>query len=229
MERPEFVNEEIYHIYNRGVEKRHIFLTNENRLRFINGLYIFNDSNPTFNTERLLVKNKFGATLKNMRDKLVEIIAFILMPNHYHLLLRQIKEGGITSFMRKNGTGYTKYFNIENNRVGPLFQGKFKAVHVTKDSQLQHLPHYIHLNTLDMHFPGWRDGDLKNYKKASNVLEKYRWSSYLDYIGKENFSHIIEKNVVKEFFGDPKQYKKDMTEWLKSLCSKSDFEQFDFE
>lgn len=229
MKKLEFVNDEIYHIYNRGVEKRRVFLTNENRLRFVNGLYIFNDSKPVFNTERSLTKSKFGTVLKRVKDKLVEILAFILMPNHYHLLVRQVKEGGISLFMQKSGIGYTSYFNIENNRVGPLFQGKFKAIHITKDSQLQYLPHYIHLNALDMHFPEWRIGKLKNYKKALEILEKYEWSSYLDYTEKDNLSCVVEKDAVREFFGNPKQYKEDMREWLKSLCSRSDLEQFGFE
>ena len=137
------------------------------------------------------------------------------MPNHYHFMLRQIVDGGITEFMRKIGTGYTNYFNLKNKRVGALFQGKFKAVHIEKEAHLLYLPHYIHLNPLDLGFPEWREQKIKNVSKALQFLKTYRWSSYLDYINIKNFPSILYRSPTSIM-----NYEKDIKEWL---------EDFDFE
>ncbi|MBP9716185.1 MAG: transposase, partial [Candidatus Pacebacteria bacterium] len=109
------VQGEIYHIYNRGVDKRDIFMDDEDRIRFIHDLYEFNDLNPVLNLG-LSLKNKSNEVglpyfRKNKRENLVEILAFCMMDNHFHLMIRSVSENGITEFMRKLGTGYTNYFN----------------------------------------------------------------------------------------------------------------------
>ena len=202
---------EIYHIFNRGVEKRLIFNNDADRKRFLDCLYAFNDSSPAFNFGRDLIE----VGLQSDREKLVEIMAFALMPNHYHLMLRGLTENGITDFMRKLGTGYTNYFNTKYDRVGPLFQGKYKAVLIKDQRQFMYLPYYIHLNPLDLIDKKWRDGRMVNVKKAQQFLETYKWSSYKDYIGKKNFSDVIDKKFLSEFFENPEHYKTDMFEWLK--------------
>ncbi|HEY4504229.1 MAG TPA: transposase [Candidatus Paceibacterota bacterium] len=152
-----------------------------------------------------------------MREKLVEILTFCLMPNHYHLLIRQIQEKGIVRFMQKLGTSYTNYFNLKNNRVGPLFQGRFKAILVQKDEHLRHLYNYIHLNPLDLFAPEWRENKLNNQNGVLEFLGNYRWSSYLDYVGKKNFPSIINTGLGLEIFENTKKYADDIQEWLSNI------------
>jgi len=211
--RPKPSTDEIYHIFNRGVEKRIVFLTDADKKRFAQNLYIFNDSALIINNNRPDLREV--RLLSEKREKLVEILAFALMPNHYHLMVKQIAENGITEFMRKIGTGYTNYFNTKYQRVGPLFQGKYKAALLENQRHFMYLPHYIHANPLDMGFPAWRKRRLKHVASAIKFLESYPWSSYAEYTGlPSKLPRLIEPNFVNEFFESPQQYKKDFQEWL---------------
>ncbi len=217
-----FVNEGIYHVYNRSVEKREIFVDDQDRFRFIHDLFEFNDEAPAVNFyyKRPLIQSYEAKPRKIEQQKrklLVEILAFVVMPNHFHLLLRQIKENGISNFMHKLGTGYTMYFNQKYERAGSLFQGTYKAVLVNQEAHFIHLPYYIHFNPLDLKFPEWRDREIKNYKQAMKFLENYRWSSFLDYIGKKNFPSVTQREFLNEFFEGPENYKKDAMKWLKEM------------
>ena len=147
--------DKIYHIFNRGVEKRNVFLTDGDRWRFLQGLYLFNDESTSTNLLYRLEQEKgkmhFGTLRDYMAEKgverkpLVRIMADCLRQNHFHLLLEEIQENGISRFMQKLGTGYTKYFNKKYERVGPLFQGPFKAVAIKKDTQLHYILAYINV------------------------------------------------------------------------------------
>jgi len=139
------------------------------------------------------------------------------MPNHYHLLLRQKRDGGIVQFMQKLGTGYTMYFNQKYERVGGLFQGRFKAVVVEEEPHFIHLPHYIHLNPLSLVESGWDRREIKDWKKGMKFLESYRWSSYLDYIGKKNFPSVTSREFLTGIMDGPKEYKKATRQWLKDM------------
>lgn len=218
MMRPKFAANGIYHIYNRGVEKRKVFLEDSDYFRFIHDLFEFNDSEPS---QKLYIPKQFSEVGLPKRDTprklFIEIMAFCLMPNHFHLLVRQKQEKGITEFMRKLGTGYTNYFNQKYQRVGALFQGKFKAVHINQENHFVHLPYYIHLNPLDLIMPEWRKRELKDFSRALKFLENYQWSSYLDYIGKKNFPSVTQRSFLTQFFNGESQYKKDMIQWLKEL------------
>jgi len=119
--------------------------------------------------------------------------------------------------MQKLGTGYTMYFNQRYERVGPLFQGRFKAKLVNQESHLIHLPYYIHCNPLDLESPEWRKKEIKDYRKAVRFLENYRWSSYPDYIGKKNFPSVTQREFLLDFFNGTEQYKKDTLNWLKEF------------
>jgi len=225
MKKPVFVNNEVYHIYNRGVEERKIFLDNKDYFRFIHNLFEFNDKAPAMNIYYKLPQiqsyevqlRKIRKTEREPRKLLVEIISFCLMPNHYHIFIRQKVDNGIVRFMQKLGTGYTNYFNKKYKRVGGLLQGRFKAVLIKDESHFIHLPYYIHLNPLDIKFPEWREREIKNYKEAMEFLENYRWSSFPDYIGKKNFPSVTQREFLSDFFGGPEQYKKDTIKWLKEL------------
>ena len=215
--REKFSTNEIYHIYNRGVDKREIFAEDGDKFRFVHNLYELNDKNPALDFRKQTTEVRLPQIKREPRKMLVEILAFCLMPNHYHLFLKQIKDRGVTEFMRKLGTGYTNYFNQKYARSGVLFQGKFKSVRVEKEVHFNYLPLYIHLNPLDLIESGWRQGSMENFEKAINFLESYRWSSFLDYIGKKNFSSVTQRNFLLEIFGGEMKYKKEMIKWLKDM------------
>lgn len=213
-----FANEHIYHIYNRGVEKRDIFLNTKDYLRFIANLYEFNDASPTFNFGRHHIQIPIEVRLQSARkNPPVKLLAFCLMPNHFHLMIQQNSDGGITKFMRKLGTGYTNYFNIKYNRVGALFQGKFKSVLLEREAHFIHLPHYIHLNPLDLHSPEWRDRKVKNMDAALKFLYHYRWSSFSDYAGKKNFPSVTDREFLTQCVGDEKSFLQDTMEWMRDV------------
>ena len=219
MKQLEFVNNEIYHIYNRGVEKRKIFLDKKDYFRFIHNLFEFNDIAPAQNrrssrqpAEGQLVEVGLPPVRKP-RELLVNILAFCLMPNHFHLLVIQKKDKGITDFMRKIGTGYTNYFNTKYDRVGHLFQGNFRAKIVQKDEYFLHLVNYIHLNPVEIIRPRWKDGAIGNLGEVKSFLEDYRWSSLLDYIEKKNFPSVTQRNFLLDFFSDIQDYKEEFFDW----------------
>ena len=170
-----FANGEYYHIFNRGVEKRPTFTTKYEFLRAVDSINFYRFGNLPIRYSKYLSldKNKKAEFLKNLNDKelQVEIVAYCLMGNHFHLLLKQLKENGIVKFMAKFTNSYTKYFNTKHERVGPLFQGVFKAVHIESDEQLLHLSRYVHLNPVT------------NFKIKADELGSYQWSSYPQYLG----------------------------------------------
>lgn len=221
MRQPELVNNEIYHIYNRGVEKRDIFLGRPDKFRFISDLVEFNDEafvSSYYRQRRRLQPNEIvSRQVRRERKPLVEILAFCLMPNHYHLLLRQKKENGITNFMRKIGVGYAMYFNQKYKRSGTLFQGRFKAALVNKESYFLYLFYYIHFNPLDLFDSLWRENKLKDIDKAIQFLESYRWSSFLDYIGQKNFSSVTQRDFLLSFYQNPSDCKREAINWLKDM------------
>lgn len=211
MKKPEFVEGEFYHIYNRGVEKRDTFIDKQDYLRFIYCLFEFNKNDAIINTKRDFNPNLFEVRPRTddkeeKTNNLVEIIQFVLMPNHYHLLLRQKQDGGISKFMQKIGTGYTMYFNQKNNRVGALFQGKFKAVLIDKDNYLEHLSFYIHANPV-------KDKKL-SIKEKMKELDQYQWSSYKDYLGETNFPLLTSRDYILETIGSGESYREKMEDWL---------------
>ncbi|MEK7480225.1 MAG: transposase [Patescibacteria group bacterium] len=141
------------------------------------------------------------------RSKIVDIHGWCLMKNHYHLLLSERVEGGLTLFIRKLNVGYANYFNEKYKRVGTLFQGRTKRIRITSDPHFLHILHYIHLNPLD--FLGaakeWRSGRVQNSKAARAQLERYRWSSYQDYSGKKNFPSILTMDFMRDALGNVKK------------------------
>ena len=143
---PVFASGYFYHIFNRGVEKRDIFLDKRDYLRFLETLDFYRlFPTPTKLSDFRRNKNKY---MKNVQqDEIVKLYCYCLMPNHYHLLVQQLEESGITNFLRKLSDSYTKYFNTKYERIGPLFQGTFKARSVETDEYLLYLSKYIHKNS----------------------------------------------------------------------------------
>lgn len=156
---------EFYHVVNRGVDQRIIFLDTQDHLRFVHDLFEFNNQQWVNTTTRFFKPPhsvERHAQTRSPRALIVDIHAFCLMPNHYHLLLSPRVEGGVSLFMKKLNMGYAKYFNERYDRKGALFQGKFKRVLVQRESHFAHLPLYIHLNPLDLIAPAWRQGTVPN-------------------------------------------------------------------
>lgn len=220
MKKPQFSEDHIYHIYNRGVEKRKTFLDNRDYLRFIHDLFELNDEIPVqnvlyyFNSKSMEVQPRYiWGQERHKRKLLVEILLFTLMPNHYHLLVKQKAENGIVRFMQKLGTGYAMYFNQRYKRVGSLFQGRFKAVLVNEEAHFLHLPFYIHTNPLELKYGG---STSINWRGAMKFLENYRWSSFPDYIGKKNFPSVTSRKFLLDFFTGEKNYKKETEDLLKA-------------
>lgn len=211
-----FATDEFYHLFNRGVDKRKIFLDKSDHLRFIHDLYEFNDSKPALQFSRSNIEDR------RARDRLVNIHAFTLMPNHHHGLIEQLKKDGITLFMKKLHGGYGRAFNEKHKRSGYLFQGRFKDVHVKGDIQLAYLVCYIHSNPLDIWRPDWKEKKLttSEIKEALNFLENYRWSSHLDYLGIKNFPSIIHQDFLLKFFGGSEGYKEFFIDWLRQYEDK---------
>ncbi len=194
---------ELYHVLNRGVEKRNIFMEEKDYLRFVHDLWEFNDINPTSHAihsfKNLDLRNpNFPSSDKK---RIVDIHGWCLMKNHYHLLLSERVEGGLTLFLRKLNVGYANYFNEKYKRVGSLFQGRTKKIHVNSNAYFLHILNYIHFNPLDYmtSMSGWREGRLEKPRQAHEYLMQYRWSSYPDYCGKRNFPSIL----MTELFGEP--------------------------
>ncbi len=227
MKKPKFLINHIYHLYNRGVDKRDIFLDDEDHFRFIHNLFEFNDTAPAENTYYKLLKSqsyevelrKIEKELREPRKLVVEIFAFCMMTNHFHLLVRQKTDGGVVAFMQKLGTGYTNYFNKKYKRTGALFQGRFRAILVEQEPHFIHLPFYIHANPLSIIKPNWKEEGIGESEEAMEFLTSYRWSSHSDYAGKKNFPSITQREFLSEFMEGPEQYEKEMARWLKEFNS----------
>ncbi len=189
-----------YHLYNRGVEKRIIFIDEQDYQVFLSYLkeYLMPkdelalrkrlaDSNTSYKEKNKILK---ALRMNNFSD-VMSLGAYCLMPNHFHLLIKQLKDGGISEFMRRFIHSYTKYRNTKYRIQGPTFQGLFKAVLIETDEQLLHVSRYIHLNPLVSHL-------LKD-------LSSYPWSSYPTYIGLNNDDRIAKTEILS-FFKSPKAY-----------------------
>lgn len=231
----------------RGVEKRDIFLKPQDYSRFTVALEFFN--RPSLinlwqlvarTTRKTAVAGTVPAThmrerLENERKKpcerLVDILAYTLMPNHFHLILKEITEGGISLFMRKLG-GYAGYFNKQYKRVGPLFQSRYKAVRVTTDEQLAAVFHYVHINPIEIFYPHWQESFLpdriKDSGKFLQALQEYQWSSFHDYFGISQSPSLIQKDFFLDFFGGQEACKKAFQERIMTKIQQpSGLEHFD--
>ena len=214
---------EFFHTYNRGVEKRDIFLDEKDYFRGVHDAYEFNDANSSINfgyyLREAIYRNPTPIDLRKPRIMLVDIFAWSLMPNHYHYFQRGRVESGVSKFQQKWGVGFTNYFNLKYGRSGVLFQGKYKKVSVTNDAQAAHLICYIHANLLDLWKPNWKEKGITTPElpNALKFLEekKNRWSSHQDYLGIKNFPSLINTEFLFNFFGGPKGYRQFFTDWLK--------------
>ena len=185
MRKTPFTQDNFYHIYNRGVDKRNVFTDHRDLNRFFQCMSEFNCVEPIGSIyENSFKKDFFGHRM----SKLVNFIAYCLNPNHYHFILEPLVDNGVEKFMQRIGNGYTKYFNNKNNRSGVLFQGKFKSIHISSDEYLLRISAYVNLN----------------YKVHSlgHPMSKSSWDEYISGLGS-----FCKKDVVIEQFNNIGEYK----------------------
>ncbi len=208
----QLVSGEYYHIYNRGNSKQKIFFAKQDYLRFIGLLYACNqqDSLKINNLNR-------SQTLYDIPrgELLIDIGAYCLMPNHFHLLITQSEDDSISNFMQKLSTSYSMYFNKKYKRTGSLFEGKFKARHAYEDRYLKYIFSYIHLNPVKLIQKDWKEKGIRNKNEALKYLNTYPYSSYIDYMG---ISRIQNKllNIKKfpKYFPHENLFAREIFEWL---------------
>jgi len=206
-----FSEGEFYHLYNRGVNKMTVFLDHVDKNRFVKLLFVCNSKKP------VIFKQIQGLPLDKIErgEIIVDIGAYCLMPNHFHLLIREKIENGITIFMEKLFTAYSMYFNKKNERTGRLFEGIFKAVHLNNNEHLKYLFAYIHLNPIKLIESDWKENGITDKENAKEYLKKYKYSSYLDYIGIHRPEFIIlNKEAFPEYFENFKEFEDFLNEWL---------------
>lgn len=192
------ITNEHYHIFNRGVARQPTFFQKRDYERFILSMEYNRFENIPYKLSRYLhmpAKDRFTIleNLVTQSNTIVEIVSYCLMPNHFHLLLKQTKNNGISIFMKRISDGYTKYINTKYDRVGPLFQGAFKNVYIETDEQLIHLSRYIHLNPV-----------ISNIIEVESLLQ-YHWSSLTEYI--TNKYRFINPDIILSYFPKQEEYK----------------------
>lgn len=210
----DFVPGEYYHIYNRGNSKQKIFHDKEDYLRFISLLYISNSS-ESFNLYDLNRETNFNIYEIERINLLVDMGAYCLMPNHFHILITERIEGGISKFMQKLSTAYSMYFNKKYKRTGGLFEGKFKSQHASTDRYLKYLFSYIHLNPIKLIQKDWKEKGIKNKKEAIEYLNKYHYSSFLDFVGEKRIQRkILNTEAFPQYFPNKNSFVREILEWL---------------
>lgn len=215
------IEDEYYHIYNRGNGKNIIFKSQEDHDRFCKLLFICN-SERSFTFRDSIVDQKIDAWNFNKEEPLVEICAWVLMPNHFHIVLISHRSdlwaenyNPITEFMRKLSTAYAMYFNKKYSRTGSLFEGKFKSKNIGKDNYFNYLFSYIHLNPIKLIQFDWKENGIKNQKKALSYLMDFSYSSFQDFYGiPRKEGKIINKNSLPEFF--KYDHVEELFEWIKN-------------
>ena len=212
MRKIKFINGEYYHILNRGVDKRNIFLDKEDLRRFIQGLQEFNTLDPigSIYESQLRKKHNENGNLVSTRDdsKIVDFICYCINPNHYHFILVQLSDNGIRKFMQRIALGYSKYFNLKYKRSGTLFQGPYKATHIDSNDYLLHASAYINLNN--------------KVHGLENVLYKSSWGEYCQ----DNYKGIAfcKKDIILKQFLNSDEYKSFAEESLKSIHERKELE-----
>lgn len=221
----QFTNNEIYHLVLRGIDDNPIFKDEADYYRGIFSIYEFNNAKPIKMRERQkarLRKKKTDPSTSptgeeeiDERDKLVDVLAFCLMPSHFHLLVKQTKDGGITRFMRKIGSGYGGYFNKKYGRKGYVFQNRFASILIKDGIQLRIVFVYIHANPSALAETNLDGRGNNNPREVLRFLEKYKWSSYPDYLSKNNFPSVTERGFLLREIHGGEGCKEAVASWIK--------------
>lgn len=224
----QFITDEIYHIVSRALDNNLIFKDVDDYFRGIFSIYEFNNANSVEiwrrRRDRMSEKKKeilweLGAptiSKEDDRDRFVDVLLFCFMPNHIHLLAKQVKDGGISSFMQKIGGGYGGYFNRKYQRKGHVFQNEFKSVHIENDNQFMATVSYIFTNPIALIEPGWKELGIRTHstKEIIKFLEDYKWSSYQDCIDIKNFPSVTQRDFLLETMGGVDGLKEVVKDWI---------------
>lgn len=194
---------EYYHIFNRGMNKQNIFPETRDRVRFLFLILYFQSPVIFQNIGRFVkyyVKHRVfnidtATTHETVERRCVELVAFCLMPNHFHLIIKEVEEGGIARYMQRVLNSYTKYFNAKYSASGHLFQGPYKAVHISSDVQLLYLSAYIHKNPTELF--DWK-----------NKEDNYEWSSYRDFFSENRWKELLVTDIITDSFENREDYRK---------------------
>ncbi|MFA5831112.1 MAG: transposase [Candidatus Paceibacterota bacterium] len=196
MSKESFAMGEFYHVYNHGIEDRDIVSDEYDSSRFLESLKMFNSETPIGSIYEQSFNHVQSLGRPTSKSQLVNIIAYCINPNHFHLLLEQVAENGISEFMKRLGGGYTKYYNQRNKRHGHLFRGKFKAVWVNSNEYLLHLSAYINLN---FRVHGIND----QLGRPTSKLIKSSWEEYTG----TTKEPMCEKDIILGQFNNKEEYK----------------------
>lgn len=210
-----FANNEYYHIFNRSIHKEPILTKQRDCQRALETLKYYRFENPPIRLSYFLAfgvdkRSEIIHALSKEAKKIVDIISFVLMPNHFHFLLKQNEDKGISKFLALFQNSYSRYFNTKNNRQGHVFQGQFKAVWIENEEQLLHVNRYIHLNPYTSYVV-----------KTLSELEEYSYSSLPDYLSgqketicntQEILSHFSTIKKYKKFLFDQADYQRKLEE-----------------
>lgn len=191
---------EWYHCYTRGVDKRKTFDTKADYQRFIQILYLANNTEAVHRSN--LGSSHESVFAHERGELLVSVAAYCIMPNHFHLVMQETREGGIAKFMQKVGTSYAMYFNIKNERVGNLFVKPFRSKHLVTDGHWLHIAQYLHLNPLEIFARGWRDGKVRYSRALENKLVTYQYSSLPDYLNVNRPEKAVLDPQARDLFAD---------------------------
>jgi len=192
------VTGQYYHLFNRGVSGAPIFKNNSDYLHFLKSIKYYQYQNPPVRLSTFIHysnedQKKIFQEMEESDNKNVDIICYSLIPNHYHLLVLQTEESGITLFCKKFTDSYSRYYNTKHNRQGPLFQGVFKSVRIETTEQLLHVSRYIHLNPLVSFLVKQKD------------FINFPWSSLKEYLRQE--SDFIKPSLILDNFSSIEKYK----------------------
>lgn len=225
-----FIPEEYYHIYNRTLLNRPEFTDYKNSKRLKQAFLL---ANSTYSSRAFqFLRDNKNATIKDAielaarGEKLVDVLCYTIMPDHYHLLLKERREKGISSFIHKCNISVAKYINIKNNRSGPLFESLFKSKHITTNDYLLHLSLYIHLNPLDFLIGRqWRKHRMRNWGQIKNKLINYPYSSLKNFLDVNHEDKIISgKEIITDQFKNTNEYELFLRDWSEeSIDSVSNF------
>lgn len=205
----DFANNGHYHVYSRGVDKREIFVDDIDRRRLLQSLAVLNNSCRPAN-----IPLRFPHT---PIEQYAALTTYCLMPNHFHLILQQQIDTGVSAMMQRWLNSYTKYFNARHDRRGRLFESVYQSVPIDDTEQLAHTTRYIHLNPISLVEPGWKEHGVRNPQSAIAYASIYPWSSYRHYIGQTRDNLVTDAAVVNDFA--PGEYRKFVENYVQSMLT----------
>jgi putative transposase len=204
---------EYYHICNRGVDGRDIFIDQFDADRMVTGMVLFNQKEPIGSIYQQSFKkgNQLSYPVTKLEDRLVDIICYCFNPNHFHLILRERVENGVVRFMHDFAGGYARYLNCRHTRTGVLYQGRFRANHISTNEYLLWASAYVNLND-QVHQLGY----------PVTKLVRSSWGEYVGITEAAGRQQLCEKNVILEQFDTVPKFVKFSKDAVVSIRARKD-------